>query len=1218
MMIPQPFALTFPLQGSQLIEASAGTGKTFTISTLYLRLVLGHGTEHTKYRKALLPPEILVMTFTDAATQELKDRIRSRLSDAARYFRNDLASADEILISLRQDYLEMEWPHCAQKLEIAAQWMDEAAISTIHSWCQRMLKEHAFDSGNLFEQHLETDHSELLASVIRDYWRIFCYPLQGDALEWVISHWQTPQKLANQLTDLLKANLPVINQSLKQLLEEQLVLRKEHLKNLKAPWLQWIDELQQLCDEASAKKLVDGRKLQKRNYDKWLNELKKWASTEQQVTLNLGAGFERLTEQGLAEIWKQGTPPEHPALKAIAELPLQLNNLPNPSLVALSHAAQWVNKRFKVQKIHRAEIGFDDLLTRLDEALQKPAGKRLAQLIRQQFPVAMVDEFQDTDPIQYRILSKVYLETPDNTGLFLIGDPKQAIYAFRGADIYTYLKARQHVAHRLHQLDTNYRSSQAMVEATNCLFNYAEQHNEKGAFLFKTTQYNPLPFYPVKAQGKQQAFVINQNTQTALTLWQLPTQLPIGTTEYLSVFADSCASEITRLLNLGQQHKAGFTHDGYLQPLRPSDIAILVRSGREAKAIRDALALRKIRSVYLSDQDSVLDTQEANDMLFWLEACAQPENEHYLRAALATATLGLSLQELDSYNQNENIWEQRILQFRGYKDLWRKQGVLPMLRLFLQDFSLPQRLLTNTHEGERKLTNLLHLTELLQQAATELDGEQALVRYLAEHLTEAKHQNKETIVRLESDEQLVKVITIHKSKGLEYPLVFLPFICSFRAVNTRSLSISYHDDEGNAQLSFDKTTEVIQQAEQERLAEDLRLLYVAVTRAKYNCWLGIADLKQGAIKTSVFHKSAIGYLLNQGLAITDSSQLVTLLNKQTEHCQSIRVEELPTPSQTVFIEHSTTHSMPQAREMSRKVSRFWWISSYSSLKLATADTEQMVSTPYPLDENITTYHLADDDINNSFTSPVATYDIHGFPRGPLAGNFLHALLDWLANRGFADIIKQPAEIRDLVARRCYVRGWEHWIDILTEWLLVLLSLKLPLKHHEASLAELPHYLAEMEFMFASHWVKIEELDQLICHYILPNRVRPLLDKGMLNGMFKGFIDLTFEYQGCYYLADYKSNWLGSNDQAYTQEAMEQAMLEHRYDLQLVLYSLALHRQLKARLPDYDYDKHIGGVLYFFLRGYKADTKGIFYQQVPHALIQQLDLLFSHHKSVELV
>lgn len=1207
---PLPFSLNFPLQGSQLIEASAGTGKTFTISTLYLRLVLGHGSEKTRFNKPLLPPEILVMTFTEAATQELRDRIRSRLSEAARYFRNELATPDEILTCLRNDYLEMEWPNCAQQLEIAAQWMDEASVSTIHSWCQRMLREHAFDSGNLFHQHLETDHSELLASVIRDYWRIFCYPMTGLVLDWVREHWKTPEHLQNKLLDLLDTELPVITQTPTELIETQLTQQKKQLAELKKPWLTWTEELRLLCDEALAKKQVDGRKLQKRFYDNWCNKLTVWATNPDLIDLDLGTGFERLSNEGMQEIWKQGTPPDHPALTAISTLRHSLNNLPNPTLDLLSHAVNWVKQRFHQEKIRRAEIGFDDLLTRLDDALQKPSGKRLAKVIRQQFPVAMVDEFQDTDPIQYRILSKVYLEDTEGTGLFLIGDPKQAIYAFRGADIYTYLQARRHIEQRLHQLDTNYRSSQAMVNATNHLFNYAEQHNNRGAFLFKTPETNALPFHPVKAQGKKDAFVINNQQQTALTLWYQETPEPLTTTQYYLNFAEGCATEIARLLNLGQQSKAGFQQEKYLLPLRPSDIAILVRSGKEARIIREALSARNIRSVYLSDKDSVLDTQEAQDLLLWLEACYQPENEYLLRAALASATLNLSLQELDSYNLHENIWEQRILQFRDYQSLWRTQGVLPMLRRLLQDFELPERLLSYSQEGERKLTNLLHLAELLQQAANELDGEQALIRYLAERLSENKTQNNEYIVRLESDEQLVKVITIHKSKGLEYPLIFLPFICSFKAVNGHFLPIRYHDERGKQQVSLFRKPEIIQQADQERLAEDLRLLYVAITRAKYNCWLGISDLKQGNTKSSVLHLSSLGYLLNNGLALEDSGQLTACLSRLTEGCQNIQLKPLPEPNVLLFNEQPLTTTKPQAREMEKAISRFWWISSYSSLQLAAKNIN-------PLDEQITppetatNQNLLDDDTQPlSLVNTAMTKDIHGFPKGALAGTFLHDILEWAADKGFQTVLATPDETRDLIARRCNIRGWEHWIDILHRWLQDFLKQPLPLSNTTACLAELSYYLSEMEFMFASHYLNLEQLDQLVSHYILPNQVRPKLEPGMLNGMFKGFIDLTFEHEGRYYIADYKSNWLGENNTAYTPQAIQESMLTHRYDLQLALYQLALHRQLTARLPQYDYEQHTGGIFYLFLRGIHSLTNGVFYERVPFELIEKLDRLFA--------
>ena len=261
----RPLALTFPLHGSRLIEASAGTGKTFTISALYLRLILGHGGD-AAFREALLPPQILVVTFTDAATRELRDRIRARLVEAATVFRGD-AQGDDLLRELRADFAQTQWDECARRLELAAQWMDEAAVSTIHGWCQRMLREHAFDSGSLFSQTLETDHSELLAEVVRDYWRQNCYPLQGVALQWVASVWGTPDGLGARLRPLLGKEGEGTTQSLGELLDHALQQRDQALAELKSPWLVWTEELQLLLDAAVAAKQVDGKKIQARFYN---------------------------------------------------------------------------------------------------------------------------------------------------------------------------------------------------------------------------------------------------------------------------------------------------------------------------------------------------------------------------------------------------------------------------------------------------------------------------------------------------------------------------------------------------------------------------------------------------------------------------------------------------------------------------------------------------------------------------------------------------------------------------------------------------------------------------------------------------------------------------------------------------------------------------------------------------------------------------------------
>lgn len=1204
-----PLALAFPLRGSQLIEASAGTGKTFTISALYLRLILGHGGVESGFGRELLPPQILVVTFTDAATKELRDRIRTRLAEAARYFRGEIDAPDALVEELRDQFAPEQWAACAGRLDIAAQWMDEAAVSTIHGWCQRMLREHAFDSGSLFTQTLETDHSDLLGEVLRDYWRLFCYPMHGDALNWVRANWSGPAALMPRVRALFGSSRQPANaeQTPAQMIEACLLERRQALVQLKAPWLQWAQELREICLQGVASKTVDGRKMQARYFEPWFEKLSAWAADEDQEQLDLGTGFTRLTPDGMAEAWK-GVAPQHPGLDAMPGLKAALDALPSPDAAVLQHAAHWVSVRFEEEKRRRAEMGFDDMLLRLDSALQADGGDRLATLIREQFPVALIDEFQDTGPVQYRIFETIYRiedNCPD-TGLFLIGDPKQAIYAFRGADIYTYLRARQATAGRLHTLDTNFRSSHAMVKAVNHVFERAELRDSgRGAFLFREGSENPVPFVSVKSQGRKEVLQLDGQPVSALTLWQLPSEQPQSGAVYRQYLAAACASQIVELLNGGQQGRCGFIKDGEaLRGVLPADIAILVRDGKEAQAVRRELSSRGVRSVYLSDKDSVYAAQEAHDVLAWLKACAEPDVERPLRAALACITLDLPLVELERLNQDELAWERRVMQFRGYRETWRKQGVLAMLRRLLHDFELPQALIARP-DGERVLTNVLHLSELLQQAAAELDGEQALIRHLAEHLALSGQAGEEQILRLESDEQLVKVVTIHKSKGLEYPLVFLPFICSAKPVDGSRLPLHFHDAAGNAQVSLKPTPELIAQADDERLAEDLRLLYVALTRARHACWLGVADLKRGNSNRSVLHLCALGYLLGGGAMLAESAGLQSWLAEVQQGCDALQCEPVPAADAAHFYPPLNQATLLEPLIPGRRAAENWWIASYSALRIGDS------LSPAEAPESALAQKLSDDerlDPEAPREVLLSGGDIHRFPRGPNPGTFLHGLLEWAGSEGFK---ADPEAIKDAVARRCNRRGWQGWIETLSDWLQHLQDEPLRLNNGQPAvvLSELSQYQIEMEFWFASHKVDVVQMDTLVRQHTHGGAARAGAEPSLLNGMFKGFIDLTFEHQGRYYVADYKSNWLGTDDSAYTEQAMTASILDNRYDLQYVLYLLALHRQLKARLPGYDYDQHMGGALYLFLRGTRAQGQGVFFTRPPRLLIESLDLMF---------
>lgn len=1200
--------LAMPLDGMRLIEASAGTGKTWTIAALYVRAVLGHGTG-----QPLLPPQILVVTFTEAATQELRERIRARLVDAARAFRAGTAS-EAFLSDLLADLPADSWPSCARRLELAAQWMDEAAIFTIHGWSQRMLTQHAFGSGHAFAQTLEPDETELLAECVRDYWRKAFYPLEEAQLAPVLEEWRTPDALMRDLKPLLfggEAVLRVDGEVMREDVAANEVLAerrrwdeedRRRLDDAAATWRHAADDLDAMLLAAVRDKVLHNGWYRPERMPSDMMAMRRWSTSGDA----LGFDIARYSTSRLGKATGKGkSSPEHPAFGALEHW-----NQWQAGKVAVRHAIlaeamSWVRQRFVMQKRRRAQIGFDDLLLRLDAALAGPSGGDLAATIRQQFPLALIDEFQDTDPLQYRIFRAVYAQA-EGTGLLLIGDPKQAIYAFRGADIHTYLTARAEAMAPHYSLDTNHRSSVGMVEAVNRLFVRAESH-ATGAFHFAD---RGLPFEPVRARGRDERFVRDGEPQPALRLWLLDDEAPVGVRMYRQQMAEACASEIVRLLDAAAQGRCGFeTDDGRHVSLAPADIAILVRSHNEAAEIRAALSARRVRSVFLSDRDSVLDSIEASDLLFWLRAVAEPTSDGAMRAALATRTLDLGYAELEKLNLDERHWEHRGQQLFALREVWRKAGVLAMLHRMLHEFDLPGRLLS-LPGGERSLTNLLHLAELLQHAASTIEGEQALIRHLAERIADrAGHTGDEQIVRLESDDDLVKVVTIHKSKGLEYPLVFLPFVCGQGGLRAGQ-GYRYHDGE-SAQIELlsasasgsDAVREAKEAAERASLQEDLRLLYVALTRARHACWLGVAPVCYNAAKKPQVHRSAFGHLLRGGAEI-DNGVLANLLQELKGDVASIVVEYVPEPDDAVYVPPvHEVRSLP-AREPKIARAEPWWIASYSALR----HDDKSAAPETAIDDVIVEYR------EERPVVPIVAGSIHDFHRGADAGTFLHDLLEWMADEGFAAMAHDRPRLRDTVARRCERHGWTTWIDPLTDWLLGLLQVPLALPSGGAmtlaSFDDPSRYRAELEFLFEARGVDTLALDRIVREHTLDGARRVPLAAEKVNGMLKGFIDLIVEHEGRWYVVDYKSNWLGNDAGAYGAAAMRHSILEARYELQYALYLLALHRLLRSRLGDaYDYDTHIGGAVYLYLRGVDGEGHGIHAERPPLAMIEAMDALF---------
>ncbi|MHB8211344.1 MAG: exodeoxyribonuclease V subunit beta [Acidithiobacillus sp.] len=1182
--------LHLPLHGSRLIEASAGTGKTWTIAALYLRLILGHGAEGERFARALLPEDILVMTFTRAATQELKERIRDRLQSAARYFRcpDHATQPDPFLETLLADYSNPKArAQAAHQLALAADAMDDSAIFTIDAWCQRTLREHAFATGSDFRETLLLDETDLRDDAVRDFWRQEVYPLSEPALSEILQLFSSPDKVRQETETLCRLDppLPAPKFTLADWLPAATTAPRRQLATLKAQWAAEHDAFAEwllgLVNGPKANNPLNGNSLSAAIVTRILAALRDWADHSDILIPDEPDKCQRLSASKLPDYCKNKPPlVVHPAAEVLDTLFSALETIAQQFTQLhgeiRTHAAAWINDRLNQLKAQSGQISFTDYQQRLARVLHdKTQGPALAARLRQKYPATLIDEFQDTSALQYQIFDDIYHAADNNpdTLLLLIGDPKQSIYAFRGADIDSYLQARRRTEGRHYALSTNYRSSHALVSALNTLYTAAEHDDPQGAFAYAAPGAdNPLPYQPVQAHGHEKRWQTAGQPALALTFWAATESLTKD--HYKALLSEQTAECIATLL---ADPTAGFAEDGKgPQQIQPKDIAILVRDRHEAASIRQALNRRQLRSVFLSARDSVYASEEARELLLWLEAVAAPEDARRLRVALALPLLGQTLSALDAFNQDEAAWEAQLEQFQDLSRQWRRQGVLAMLHHSIHQFGIAARLLTQP-EGERRLTNLLHLGELLQQASATLDGPEALIRHLREVIAAESDQSDAHILRLESDAELLRVVTIHAAKGLQYPLVFLPFIATCKAAKTSPFTVS-HSAEGQPAIHWESGDTAA--AERARLQEDLRLLYVALTRAEHALWLGLAAPKTAG--TPIFAGSAIAHLLGSQCPARD---LATLLEDCARLSPEIVVETLPDSIPTTpATQHDDGAHNPPA-EYTASFEKHWGVASFSHL---VRDLPADPSAP----------------LTPRRAQTGAPW--HRYPQGMNAGTFLHDQLQRLAQNGFAQTGQD--HFAEQLHKACTQAGLSDWAEETAEWLQAIVHS--PLAPLTATLCDLSDTQSEMAFWFPSDALRSDDLDRLCKQHIFPGADRPRLPQRVIHGMMRGFMDLVFKQGGRYYVLDYKSNVLGSEDADYHAEALRNATLSHRYELQSSLYQLALHRLLRQRMGSrYRPGTHLGGTLFFFLRGLQGPGQGMLHLPADLALLDALDGLF---------
>lgn len=1191
--------LTVELAGCNLIEASAGTGKTFAIACLYLRLVIEQG---------LLPENILVVTFTEAATKELKARIRERLRLSRDLFCG-IGEEDDFSAALLNG-ANSWWPGrdlAVERIENALRSFDCAAISTIHGFCSRALQENAFESGSLYDTELVPDQGPLVREIVDDFWRVNFFGDDAPLLATVLrKNW-----LLDDMVRFLRGKLANPDLVVMPLFDRD---QEESLSNR---CRSVFDSLASLwhADRAELETILATHKGLSRAKDKYRADLVPGLMAAMDSYLlegnpfELFAGIEKFASGFMErQALKREAPPCHEFFDRCGEL----LNLVDKRFIALKGSLfRFARKRLSRLKSDRTIRFYDDLLTDLYLALEGPSGSELAGRLRERYRAALIDEFQDTDPVQYRIFRKIF-----ETGaapLFLIGDPKQAIYSFRGADIFAYLEAKDDVpASNRFTMDRNWRSAPEMVEALNMLFRQQEQR----PFLFSAIGYPA-----VSAAREERPLILAGRDSAPLQVWFLGRGdddglvIAIGTAKQRIV--RMVADEIAGLLADGRRGTALL--DG--RDVQPGDIAVIVRSHDQAALVQDALRVRRIPAVVQSTA-SLFVTREAEEVRRVLESVAEPSREALVRAALATSLFGLSGNDIAVLADDDLAWEERLASFRNYHDLWRDRGFMVFFRALLSREGVRERMLSR-EDGERRLTNFLHCAEVLHQAATgDGLGMDALRAWFGEQVS-VPPENEEYQIRLESDEKAVRIVTIHVSKGLEYPIVFCPF--SWGGVIEADDTAVCHDgyrmvvDFGSDDFERHRIA-----ARNEALAENLRLLYVALTRAKYRCYLvwGRFRYTESSAPAYLLHSSdndtddVVQQLSGTMKMISDDEMVERLQGIVKQGPGRVAVSVDPEPAAEAGVLTLEEAFLPEFVPFTGTVASDWRVTSFTSFA---AGHREGVELP-DRDQGTALAANEADFADEPATAPAGS--ILAFPRGAAAGIFFHAVfeqLDFAAAHGES----LELQVESLLARHGFDSSW---LEPVCGMVRDIMATPIPVADGTLYLGKVDQRdrIVEMEFFFPLSFVESKAVVKILARWSGGDAgpdlqgVAERLSFGGVRGMVRGFIDLVFRHDGKYYLVDWKSNYLGALPADYCRARLNVEMANKLYHLQYLLYLVALNRYLEMRDPSYRYADHFGGVLYLFLRG-MASTRpgsGIYYELPPEGLVRELtDCLIEHEKEV---
>ena len=1210
-------------EGLHLIEASAGTGKTYTLSSLMVRIFL------EKY----LPNQVIATTFTRAAAAELKSRIRLRLVEIQEYLeplRSVLETDIHKLVEhesdpLKQHLLQSFAPRMAyacERLKLVIDQLDELFVGTLDSFSQKLLREFAFESGKIERAQITEDAKAYTRQLIHDVLRewIQLQPQQVIDTLYTVGGLKSVDHFVGMVESSL--NFSSAQFKLPEMPEIELAQRQQWQQQAQQIELSCLAEYYNL--DGAYYSYINGTSFRNNAFNKLFSEslplLLKALDTPENVQV-----FDAYFADARDAVFKFLDKLEHQKIFKKCPADVAEGFYQHPTILQLQklcHALQKTQQQFEQLQVYlkaylcievkkrlpqvlqqKGETTFAQQIKTLSEALKGEQGQRFAVFVQARYPLILVDEFQDTNQDQDDMLASIWRHPQryQKGCMIMVGDRKQAIYGFRGGDMLTFLNAYQDIMAKQgheYKLIHNHRSVKQLVEVVDALFQRQMDFGEQVVYdpiqagsrphpaLIEHTQMNPAPLRWLQLQeGSEQA------TQVA---WKIQTLLNQAYAKQLYLDAET------------------------QQAIGEDDIAVLSRSHRQLDEVQYVLERIGIR-VNRPSKRSVFDSAIAQDVGALFTALLHPYDEAKLKRALLSRLFGFDLTRLLALEQSAEGLSHYIQQFDDIREMWLNQGFLAAWQCCLNQFGIWQQLVaTQSKDNERAVVNLRHLTDILSRRSEHVQGIQNLYHWYLKQLHSPSDREWELEHKL-SNEAGVQLMTIHQSKGLEYKIVFLLGANKAFSEVQKTLNFSTTDiqvpETGQtrtqrvvaiADKNFLQQTE-LDQHQQRALAEQNRLWYVALTRASHRVYTVFEPEKGDKNK-----HAGLAFWKNQGASFQHPYSLdeALILERpqalQTQHSQqNIIISAKLLPTQRFYARAKTSFSY-LAQHLKHKANRV------DRLANIDADFEQ-----------------AEDELNlaeleNRATAQPIAWIKQYFPKGTLAGNFLHEIFEQID-------FQRPQTWREEIRRRfknTYQGLWSALLEQyqqhfpeqenaeqqLYEWIVAWLAevLQTPLNHGfqlqqlvtGQYLSECPFYLALSDRVLA-----MQRVQQLFEEYGID---MPELLEAKSARYLNGSIDLVYFDGQRYHIADYKSNYLGAEQADYQQAQIAESMSLSSYWLQAALYLVALHRYLSVKLQDYDMQQHLGGASYLYLRGMNGQVQqGYFYWKPEDEFILRLDAILGY-------